>query len=454
MEASTSAAPAPTPIATAPPLPRIVIREGDNVLIKLPSALIKPIKISSSGNINLGKYGSFKGKDLIGKPYGDTYEIKDGDLFVVQSTLTEIEETAANNENISSTGAQKLTFIEIESLKNSGKSGREIIQKQVEEHSAFELKTEYSKDKYLKRKEAKYLQMFTPLEPTVHTICEYNFEKQMSKIRDLRPDTLSQMMSIANVRPGSKLLIVEDLHGMVVGAAVDRMGGEGRILVINDFDSPPDLHLLDSFNFSPSDLSPITSIHWAATEESYTPPDLPLELTEVVEDVNGLEKAGKQRNNREMIKLKKRKLTYDKTKEAREEFFRGGFDGVIIACEYEPFSILQKLLPSIAGSAPIVIFSPYLQVLFSAHTLLKQSPSFLSPSITEPWLRKYQVLPGRTHPEMNGMNHGGFLLSVIRVFDDESAKSVVVSRGELRERKKRKLVEKAEGDEAKAEAEE
>lgn len=55
---------------------------------------------------------------------------------------------------------------------------------------------------------------------------------------------------------------------------------------------------------------------------------------------------------------------------------------------------------------------------------------------------------------MNGMNHGGFLLSVIRVFDDESAKSVVVSRGELRERKKRKLVEKAEGDEAKAEAEE
>lgn len=68
----------------------------------------------------------------------------------------EIEETAANNENISSTGAQKLTFIEIESLKNSGKSGREIIQKQVEEHSAFELKTEYSKDKYLKRKEAKF----------------------------------------------------------------------------------------------------------------------------------------------------------------------------------------------------------------------------------------------------------------------------------------------------------
>lgn len=67
--------------------------------------------------------------------------------------------------------------------------------------------------------------MFTPIEPTVHNISEYNFEKQASKVRDLRPDTLSQMMSYANVRPGGKLLVVEDLHGMVVGAAVERMGG-------------------------------------------------------------------------------------------------------------------------------------------------------------------------------------------------------------------------------------
>lgn len=32
---------------------------------------------------------------------------------------------------------------------------QEIIAKQIEEHGAFELKTEYSKDKYMKRKEAK-----------------------------------------------------------------------------------------------------------------------------------------------------------------------------------------------------------------------------------------------------------------------------------------------------------
>lgn len=60
----------------------------------------------------------------------------------------------------------------------------------------------------------------------MHNICEYNFEKQADKIRQLRPDSLSQIMTMANVRPGGKLLVIDDVHGMVVAAAVERMGGE------------------------------------------------------------------------------------------------------------------------------------------------------------------------------------------------------------------------------------
>jgi tRNA (adenine-N(1)-)-methyltransferase non-catalytic subunit len=43
--------------------------------------------------------------------------------------------------------------------------------------------------------------------------------------------------------------------------------------------------------------------------------------------------------------------------------------------------------------------------------------SVLNPTIVEPWLRQYQVLPGRTHPEMNGTPHGGYLLHGIKVID-------------------------------------
>ena len=37
-------------------------------------------------------------KDLIGRPYGDTYEIKDGGLSVVKATLNEIGKCGADVE--------------------------------------------------------------------------------------------------------------------------------------------------------------------------------------------------------------------------------------------------------------------------------------------------------------------------------------------------------------------
>lgn len=107
---------------------------------------------------------------------------------------------------------------------------------------------------------------------------------------------------------------------MLPGALADLppLTGQGRILVINGVDSPPDLHLLESFNFNPAELEPITSMHFAATEESWTPPALPLELEDV---------PGKQRNTRDIVKIKKRKAVYDKAQATRDEFFAGGFDG-------------------------------------------------------------------------------------------------------------------------------
>lgn len=41
--------------------------------------------------ISLGKYGNFKGRELVGRSYGHTYEIsEDGTLSTVQATLNEI----------------------------------------------------------------------------------------------------------------------------------------------------------------------------------------------------------------------------------------------------------------------------------------------------------------------------------------------------------------------------
>lgn len=51
------------------------IKEGDIVMIKLPSDIIKVITVNENGTTSIGKYGAFPTAKLIGKPFDITYEI-------------------------------------------------------------------------------------------------------------------------------------------------------------------------------------------------------------------------------------------------------------------------------------------------------------------------------------------------------------------------------------------
>jgi len=101
---------------------------------------------------------------------------------------------------------------------------------------------------------------------------------------------------------------------------------------------------------------------------------------------------------------------------------------LIVASEYDPFSIVEKLYPYLAGSAPIVVQSPHGQVLADLQARIRSTPGYLGPTVSEAWLRRYQVLPGRTHPMMNTSGSGGFLFNVTKVYDDPSASSVMAHR--------------------------
>lgn len=72
---------------------------------------------------------------------------------------------------------------------------------------------------------ARYSKSFTTIEPTLFNVCDYWFTKDQNRIRDIRADTLSQMISMAGVRPGGRYIIVDEASGLVVAAALERMGG-------------------------------------------------------------------------------------------------------------------------------------------------------------------------------------------------------------------------------------
>ncbi|CAD6572124.1 MAG: tRNA (adenine(58)-N(1))-methyltransferase non-catalytic subunit trm6 [Cyphobasidiales sp. Tagirdzhanova-0007] len=448
----------------------------DVVMLQLPSESTKLVKLAEHFIINLGKYGAFPVSQLIGQPYGVTLEIlppvvvsadeddegpADMDVVVNEQPgnqvkqkgkrkanhstspskkdkarkppkardlctlrrieneiFEEIEETDATNELIKATGAKTLSQEEILDMKRQGVSGKEIIERQIAEHEAFALKNEYSKAKYKALKRSKYLKIFVPLPPTVHNVCQYYFQLEPKKIRDLRPDTLAQMMALGNVRPGARVLVVDETSGLLTGAVAERLGGQGMILVLHPNDSPPANPLLPLLNLPPSFVQKdvLRDMHWGYTEASWPSLDLPIDP---LDEQNETE----HRSERERNRLRKRKAALEYHSSTLKEWADGEFDALLVASQYETLSIINVTLPALAGSAQIVVHSPIFQTLSDALQSLIPMPTVLNPTLIEPWLRQYQVLPGRTHPVMNGVGHGGFLLHATRVFDEVSANS-------------------------------
>ncbi|KAL5640408.1 hypothetical protein ACGC1H_007606 [Rhizoctonia solani] len=417
------------------------IRPGDSVILQLPNNELKLVKIpdgeGKGSEIKLGKYGAFHSEQFLGHPFGLSYEIVDKRHLKVVShkVVGDIEETNATNELINDDGkaVQPLTSEEIEALKASGAHVTEIIKRQIEAHTAYELKNEYSKEKYKKRKEAKFSKGFKVIEPTLFNICEYHFSRDASKIRDLRPHTLGQLLNSANVRPGARILVADDVSGLLVAAVLERLGGRGRCLAITDVDGPSAFPIVPHMNFEPEVKSStiLSTLNWSAADEEYIPLGAAQATEESVEEAQ---------NNKEKSKHRKRKAAASVLSNLREELFSGEFDGLLVASQFEPFSLVEKLYPYVAGSGSIAVYSPYIQPLIEAQSRMRPMPGYLAPAVQETWHREYQVLPGRTHPHMNMPGPTGYILTAIKVYDNPEASSVLAHRKEIRA-KRRKLAE-------------
>lgn len=442
------------------------------VLLRLPSGKLKSVELHPGKVVSLGKFGSFRAEDIIGLPYGLTYEIvsqrdenaqdppgrkaKDaaasvGELkVVINRSLEELEATSATNEMINDDcESQTLTYLDIRALKEAGLQGREIVQREVESNSTFQQRTSWSQQKFVMRKESKHLQLFTPVAPSLTNVSSFHserFERDSDKLRGLRADSLASLLSMAGVGPGGRYIVVDGVGGAVVGAMLERMGGEGRLLALNDADSPPSFDLMATIGLSAATVDPVLrTIHWACTERDWQSTLQPGEADEATTP------AGKPANERDKQRFRKRRAQHSELERVRQDFFQGEFDGLVVACGYECVSIVDRLLPYLAGSSHIVVHHPFLQPLTEAHAQLRLYHSLIDVSITEPFQRKYQVLPGRMHPEMNTSSTAGYLLHAIRVYTEQETQAAIaqgrleqVDEGERETKRRRVNAEEAE----------
>jgi len=363
------------------------------------------VTIEADSMISLGKYGRFETNSLIGQRYGLQYEITDQLAVMLRpKTIQEIGSSDATNEMIyDDRSVQLLTVADIEALKESGVHALDIIQTLIETHTTYPLKNEYSKQKYKKRKEAKFLKSFTVVEPTLQNVCDYWSRKNAFRNQEIGPDTLSQLMTLANVKPGGRCIVVSSTPGTLLNGILERLGGEGCLITIYDVDIPPAHPTLSHTNV-PCEIPVDNALNWLTANEHYSPLPVSTRVSSCYPC-----------SERERRLTDKHAAAFHRLLETRKELFSGDFISLVVASSHDPFTVVEKLSRYLSGSASVVVHSPYIQTLCELFSKMKQYPDWLGLSITDTWLRKYQALPGRTHPSMTMPGSGGFILHAIKL---------------------------------------
>ena len=202
--------------------------------------------------------------DIIGKPFNSVWTIVEGKItFIslmnadsfgikqVEGTIyiyiyigNEIE--GSNREILLASDTQKLTQEEIESMKGVVE-GDQIIDKLIENSKTYNKRQKYSKEKYIAKKEKKYIKKFYIYQPTLPLVIDVYSKYKHDKIGLLREDSIAYILHMANSGPQAKIMITEDLSGILLAAFVLKIGGKGELNNVF-FSEYPDLRCIRHFN--------------------------------------------------------------------------------------------------------------------------------------------------------------------------------------------------------------
>ncbi|KAK7103104.1 tRNA (adenine(58)-N(1))-methyltransferase non-catalytic subunit TRM6-like [Littorina saxatilis] len=449
------------------------ISSGDHVVFKTDDKT-KVFQVIANRTIFIEK-SKLRGADLMGQKYGTQFELQHGKLVVVvphNSSATASNTLAASGKDnrslVASGDNQKLTQDDILKMKEEGISGQDIVGKLVEQSETFKTKTEFSQQKYIKKKKKKHMVVFRLLRPNSGLLLD-TFNHSPGKICNLRADSLSQLLSYSNVMSGSRVAVVESCQGLVLGSVMEKMAGDGRVLHLypgNDMNR----HMVNSFNFLESQskillefpLNKLASLENGTfldadqPETDHTDPttqqkqhnssqptqaavaggdddsggnNKDMEGDDGAEDKDkeeaGAMKDGSARkgNKRHADQSKngradqdaKRQERQERVKEAATILMEKSLDSLIIATRHDPVSLLQRLLPCVGPSRPVVVFCQHKEPLVECYSVVKESGRGVQMKLAESWYRHYQVLPSRTHALMSMSGTGGYLLSFTHI---------------------------------------
>jgi len=351
---------------------------------------------------------------VVGVPYGSVFELtKRGVQLVDMAARASVDdirrngelaaaaahkagETSSDNRHlVDDNTAQKLNQSDVQAMKDSGATAGEIVSSLVANSSTFQNKTEYSQAKYIKKKQKQYAPTFRVVPCCASTIVDTMHFKDSRRVCGLRSDGAAQVLARGNVRAGGKVLVVDSAMGLIVGSAAERMMGNGTIINLI-LGQHPTISMVPKFNL-PSDVE-ASIVHF------------PFVSTTMLAEAMQRPKNHTEDLSYESWQPSKHIASITQTHALLTPFGADSFV-CVLGEKYQALSVLQAVLPLMSSGASFAIFCPFVEPLKAAALYVRKHDIAVDVSLTQLWVREFQVLPGRTRPTMNMDDGAGYLLS-------------------------------------------
>ncbi|CAN7940977.1 unnamed protein product, partial [Ixodes hexagonus] len=408
-----------------------LIEEGSYVVIRGANN-VRLVQVDKKKPVFFGKR-KFGVQAAIGQPFGSVFEIRDRDLRKVSAeefrrTTTEcipqvedVVSSGQDNRNLLDDGkSQKLTREQIESFKADGTSGEDIVKTLLENSTTFKEKTEYSQQKYVKKKQQKYLQHLTLERPTARLLCEMYYSQNPLKVGNMRVDALALLLTSCNVRSGGNYAVFDSWLGLLTAAVLERLGKQGQIVQLYPGQGPESsyrqavyaLNLDEDFVHSTVLELPFqravdllggsassaaadqggdsAAVAAAASDRLETGGDAE---TTTVASGNGAPKDKEQpeKESKEDERLRRRVRRLEEQQKAAELLKTKALDGLLVASKQHPAPVVLTLLEFLAPSRPFGVFCTFQEPLVDLYCQLKNAGSAVFLKLSESWLRAHQV---------------------------------------------------------------
>jgi len=417
-----------------------IIKEGETVVLQKFNYK-KTHVLNSKRTLQLGRdVVSMEG--LVGHKYGSAFEMVGSKSkkrifdLVKTNEVVDFEELfltgegGQDNRDLGDTeGSQKLSREQVEEMRDSGVSGKVIMEKLIENSETFQSKTKFSQAKFLKKKAKKYHHFIIIRRPTIRLLMDILYSMDPMKIMNLRIDSLSQILNMVNIHSGGRYMVYETgAQGIVVAGLLERLGDNGELIHVYQT-GQPQTACLNSMGLQKSTLLKNLNIqhlrsleqgrdiceHHNKTEEpAAKKAKVDTETSSTETEANGNKNGSEAQDNSEENKPVRMNLR-EKSVDAFNSIKTESLDGLVIICKQHPGNLIKFLAKYIKPARPFVVYSPYKEPLMETYMMLKDDGLAIMVNLSETWLRSHQVLPQRTHPTVLMSGGGGYILSGIFV---------------------------------------